>query len=246
MDFIDYLILFSSAFLGGSLIFLIKNDLSKKLKLLLSFSGAYLFSITVLHLLPEVYSNQDPYVGLFILIGFGFQIFLEQFSEGIEHGHIHKHSHPHAAFPWGIMLSLSLHAFLEGMPLVNTIDTGQHHQHNEHTLLYGIALHHIPAAFALTSVLFQNHVKKSVVILLLIVFAAMTPFGSLFSSYLQNNAIGAIGNYFHYIMGVVIGIFLHISTTILFESNVDHRFNFYKMIAIIIGAGLAILNFLLA
>jgi zinc and cadmium transporter len=243
MDFIDYLLLFSSAFLGGSLIFLIKNDLSKKLKLLLSFSGAYLFSITVLHLLPEVYSSNDSYVGLFILIGFGFQIFLEQFSEGIEHGHIHKHNHHHAAFPWGIMLSLSLHAFLEGMPLVNTSDVG--HQHNEHTLLYGIALHHIPAAFALTSVLYQNKVKKSVVILLLVVFAAMTPFGSLFSSFLQSNSIVGIGNYFHYIMGIVIGIFLHISTTILFESNVDHRFNFYKMIAIIVGAGLAILNFLL-
>jgi uncharacterized membrane protein YadS len=46
-------------------------------------------------------------------------------------------------------------------------------------------------------------------------------------------------------MATVIGIFLHISTTILFESNVDHRFNFYKMIAIIIGAGIAVLNFLL-
>lgn len=243
MELIDYIILFTSAFLGGSLIFLIKNDLSKRLKLLLSFSGAYLFSITVLHLLPEVYSTHDSYVGLFILLGFGFQIFLEQFSEGIEHGHIHVHSHHHVVFPWGIMLSLSLHAFLEGMPLVKINPST--HVHTEHTLLYGIALHHIPAAFALTSVLYQNRVKKSMVLALLIVFAAMTPLGSIFSNFLQSNSIGSIGNYFQYIMGIVIGIFLHISTTILFESNVDHRFNFYKMIAIVIGAGLAILNFLL-
>lgn len=245
MELTDYFILFGSAFLGGSLIFLIKNDLSKKLKLLLSFSGAYLFSITVLHLLPEVYSTNNSYVGLFILLGFGFQIFLEQFSEGIEHGHIHAHTQHHQAFPWGIMLSLSLHAFLEGMPLVNIGAEASHH-HAEHSLLYGIALHHIPAAFALTSVLYQNKVSKVNVILLLIVFAAMTPFGSIFSGFLQSNSIGIISNYFQYIMGIVIGIFLHISTTILFESNVDHRFNFYKMIAIIIGAGLAILNFLLA
>lgn len=244
MELTDYLLLFLSAFLGGSLIFLIRNDLSKKLKLLLSFSGAYLFSITVLHLLPEVYSSGNAYVGLFILLGFGFQIFLEQFSEGIEHGHIHVHSHSHHVFPWGIMVSLSLHAFLEGMPLVE-FGTHVEHHHNEHTLLYGIALHHIPAAFALTSVLYQNKVSKSMVILLLVVFASMTPLGSLFSGFLQNNSIGIISNYFQYIMGVVIGIFLHISTTILFESNVDHRFNFYKMIAIIIGAGLAILNFLI-
>ena len=83
MELLDYIILFVSAFLGGSLIFLIKTDLNKKLKLLLSFSGAYLFSITVLHLLPDVYSTGNAYIGLFILAGFGFQIFLEQYSEGI-------------------------------------------------------------------------------------------------------------------------------------------------------------------
>lgn len=242
MEIKEYSLLFLSAFIGGSLIFLIKNDLSKKLKLLLSFSGAYLFSITVLHLLPDVYSANDSNVGLFILIGFGFQILLEQFSEGIEHGHIHVHKHHHAAFPWGIMLSLSLHAFLEGMPLVSINQQSEH----EHTLLYGIALHHIPAAFALTSVLYQSNVKKTMVIVLLIIFAAMTPLGSISSHYLQAQSIGVIANYFHYIMGIVIGIFLHISTTILFESNVDHRFNFYKMIAIILGASIAIANFLLA
>ncbi len=241
MELIDYIILFVSAFLGGSLIFLIKTNLNKKLKLLLSFSGAYLFSITVLHLLPDVYSTGDSYVGLFILAGFGFQIFLEQFSEGIEHGHIHVHQHHGMAFPFGIMISLSLHAFLEGMPLVD-ISGGTHH---EHTLLYGIALHHIPAAFALTSVLYQSHVKKIHVIIMLVLFAAMTPLGSLTSNILQNQSIGMISNYFHYMMGIVIGIFLHISTTILFESNVDHRFNFYKMIAIIIGASLAVINFLI-
>lgn len=241
MEVFDYIVLFVSAFFGGSLIFLIKTNLNKKLKLLLSFSGAYLFSITVLHLLPDVYSTGDSYVGLFILAGFGFQIFLEQFSEGIEHGHIHVHKQHGVAFPFGIMISLSLHAFLEGMPLVN-ISGGNHH---EHTLLYGIALHHIPAAFALTSVLYQSNVKKHQVILMLVLFASMTPLGSLTSNIIQTESIGMISNYFHYMMGIVIGIFLHISTTILFESNVDHRFNFYKMIAIIVGASLAVLNFLL-
>lgn len=245
MDIFDYIILFVSAFAGGSLIFLIKTNLNKKLKLLLSFSGAYLFSITVLHLLPDVYASGDAYVGLFILAGFGFQIFLEQFSEGIEHGHIHSHNHQHhVAFPFGIMLSLSLHAFLEGMPLV---DFSSDHTHgHEHTLLYGIALHHIPAAFALTSVLAQHKIKTPMVLLFLGLFAAMTPLGSLTSSFIQQNSIGELSSYFNYMMGIVIGIFLHISTTILFESNVDHRFNFYKMIAIILGASIAIVNFILA
>ena len=174
----------------------------------------------------------------------GFGIVLEQFSEGIEHGHIHVHHHHAASFPWGIMISLSLHAFLEGMPLI-----GHHHDAQaadmDQSLLYGIALHHIPAAFALTSVLNGNKVSKRNTILLLILFACMTPLGSFSANWLQHSTGKDLEQYFNYMMGIVIGIFLHISTTILFESNVDHRFNFYKMIAIVLGAGIAILNFLI-
>ena len=73
----------------------------------------------------------------------------------------------------------------------------------------------------------------------------MAPAGYYFSISLSNGSISGMEPYFNKMMGIVIGIFLHISTTILFESNVDHRFNFYKMIAIIIGAGIAVVNFLL-
>ena len=117
MEFWQLILLFGSALLGGLGIFLFKKDNSNRLKLVLSFSGAYLFAITVLHLMPDVYSSENPQIGLFILGGFLLQIFMEQFSEGIEHGHIHKHSHKQFVFPVGIMISLCLHAFLEGMPL---------------------------------------------------------------------------------------------------------------------------------
>jgi hypothetical protein len=36
-------------------------------------------------------------------------------------------------------------------------------------------------------------------------------------------------------LAFVIGIFLHISTTILFESDQNHRFNFIKLLSIILG-----------
>jgi hypothetical protein len=47
-------------------------------------------------------------------------------------------------------------------------------------------------------------------------------------------------------MAVVIGIFLHISTTILFESgSIDHhKFNKKKMIAVIAGVAIALGSFL--
>ncbi|KIA91554.1 zinc/iron permease [Pedobacter kyungheensis] len=227
-------VLFFCAFLGGTAIFLVKSDKSKLLKLILSFSGAYLFAITVLHLIPDAYSGPDKaQIGIFILVGFLLQVFLEQFSEGVEHGHIHKHHDGHV-FPFGIMISLCLHAFLEGMPLAKE-------QHNE--LIFGISLHHIPAAFALASILMQNHFKKSSILLYLIIFAVMAPLGFYVSVGLSNGSIGGVDAYFNKIMGIVIGIFLHISTTILFESSADHKINTRKMIAVLLGIGVALIGF---
>ncbi|ETZ20823.1 ZIP family metal transporter [Pedobacter sp. V48] len=234
MEIWKVLILFLSAFLGGSAIFLVKSDKSQLLKLILSFSGAYLFAITVLHLIPDAYSGSDPQeIGIFILIGFLLQIFLEQFSEGVEHGHIHKH-HETQVFPYGIMISLCLHAFLEGMPLAKD-------QHN--ALIFGISLHHIPAAFALASILMQNQFKKSNIIIYTGIFAVMAPLGFYVSYGLSNGTIGGIENYFNRIMGIVIGIFLHISTTILFESSVDHKVSKRKMIAVLCGIAIALIGY---
>lgn len=234
MSYFIIILLSICALTGGFAVFVVKKNAATKLKLILSFSGAYLFAITVLHLLPDVYAgDQNHLIGLFILGGFILQILLEQFSQGIEHGHIHTHNHQ-KSFPWGIMLSLCLHAFLEGMPL-----TAKHNQQ----LVYGIAIHHIPAAFALGSVLLGNHIKKQSVALLLIAFAAMSPLGYMFSFALSNGNIQSLGSYYPYIMGIVIGIFLHISTTILFESSVDHKFSIKKTIAVLLGMGIALVGF---
>ncbi len=237
MEIWKFLVLFFCAFIGGLAIFLVKSDKSQLLKLILSFSGAYLFAITVLHLIPDAYSGSDKAeIGIFILIGFLLQIFLEQFSEGVEHGHIHKH-HESQVFPWGIMISLCLHAFLEGMPLARD-------QNNE--LIFGISLHHIPAAFALASILVQNKFKKGGVIFYISIFAIMAPLGYYFSISLSNGGISGMEPYFNKVMGIVIGIFLHISTTILFESSSDHKINFRKMTAVLLGIGVALIGFFAA
>lgn len=234
MEIWKLLVLFFCAFFGGTAIFMVKSDKSQLLKLILSFSGAYLFAITVLHLIPDAYSGLDAHeIGIFILVGFLLQVFLEQFSEGVEHGHIHKHNENHI-FPYGIMISLCLHAFLEGMPLAKD-------HHNE--LIFGIALHHIPAAFALASILLQNHYKKAKILFYIGVFAIMAPLGFYVSIGLSNGSIGGIEAYFNKIMGVVIGIFLHISTTILFESSVDHKVSKRKMVAVLLGIGIALIGF---
>ena len=235
MNYAMYLFLFLSVIISGSSVLFI-NISGKNLKLILSFSGAFLFAISVLHLIPEIYSSGTPNVGIFILIGFFAQILLEFFSEGIEHGHIHVHKKGHGhdhAFPYAMMIGLSIHSFLEGMPLAN-IGT-----HSHESLLTGIILHNIPIAMALMTMLLQSHISKRTAILLLVVFALITPLGTFTSYAIGENLIGNFSVYFDKIMAVVIGIFLHISTTILFESTENHRFNLIKFLVIIMGAALA-------
>lgn len=230
-------LLFCCAFFGGLAVFLMKGgDHARKLKLILSFSGAFLFAITVLHLIPDAYHGGDNYVGVFILGGFLFQIVLEQFSDGIEHGHIHQPDQNHAVFPLAILISLCLHAFLEGMPLAE----GYQDQ-----LVFGIALHHIPASFALASVMLANKVPKAKIVFYLALFAIMAPAGYMFSVKLSHSAVLNLQSYFNRIMGIVIGIFLHISTTILFESTEDHKFNLKKMMVVLLGISIPLIVFLM-
>ena len=231
MEIWKVILLFSSALLGGLTVFLSKQISANGLKLILSFSGAYLFAITVLHLIPEVYIGGTASIGLYILGGFVFQIILEQFSEGIEHGHIHIHKHAQNTFPIGVMLSLCIHAFFEGIPLVSG---------GGNELVFGIALHHLPAAFALATVLLHHAITGYRLVSYLVLFAFMSPLGYWAGTQAQ---AGNIDAWIQPIMAVVIGMFLHISTTILFESSVDHRFNFKKMLAVLLGLAGAILGF---
>lgn len=235
-------ILFFSALFSGLAIFFVKRDNTSILKLILSFSGAYLFAITVLHLIPHVYleagSEDMEMLGLYVLGGFIFQIILEQFSHGIEHGHVHHKTEGASIFPLGIMISLCVHAFIEGMPLASE---------HQNQLVFGIAIHHIPAAFALASLLINTRISRLNITLLLILFASMTPLGYLVSNWLSTAQIGNIEQHFPKLMAIVVGIFLHISTTILFESGSEnhHHFNKKKMVAVAIGLCIALANFFL-
>ncbi|MET4080211.1 zinc and cadmium transporter [Pedobacter sp. UYP30] len=234
MSLLIIFLLLGSALLGGLSVFVFKKNQHNNLKLILAFSGAYIFSITILHILPDVYQSNVPNVGLFILGGFIFQVLLEQFSSGLEHGHI-KNNTEKEVFSLGIMLSLSLHAFLEGMPLS---------ANSSSELVYGIALHHIPVAFALGSVLLSKGVSNQNTVLLLIAFACMSPLGYLFSFELNRGIVG-LHNFYPYALGMAIGILLHISTTILFESSPDHRFSRKKTMVVLLGVGIALLNYFL-
>ena len=221
-----YLILFFSVIIGSLSVLFIKP---KKIltQILLAFSGAYLLSITILHLLPHVYENHSHNIGLYILFGILMQSILENFSKGVEHGHVHIHSNLEKV-PWLLVISLAIHAFFEGIPLS--------HETNQ-TLLWAIVIHKIPIAIVLTSFLLQSKLSKIAIIGIVGLFATMSPLGSFAS---DNIAFFEI--YLTEITAVIIGIFLHISTIILFETSENHNFNLKKLIAIILGFAIAWLN----
>lgn len=195
----------------------------KNLRLLLAFSGAFLLSITVFELIPSIYDgNNDKKIGLFIMLGILLQIFLEFFSKGAEHGHVHIY-HNEDIFPWVLFISLSIHAILEGFPL-NT---------NEN-LLFGIIIHKIPIAIILTSFFFASSLSNFRTIIFLILFALMTPLGS----FLSGKTV-FFTSYETEISALVVGILLHISTTILFESDKSHKFNIAKLLVVITAIAIA-------
>jgi len=204
----------------------------KNIKLLLAFSGAFLLSITVMHLLPEVYENAlhtshhdhsaGYRIGFFIMVGILFQIILEFFSKGAEHGHVHTND-KFNAMPWSLFISLCIHAFLEGMPV------GHHHD-----LAIGIAIHHFPIAIILTSFFLNSGLSHKIILFFMLVFALMTPVGTIASEKLH-----FLTSYYTEISAIVIGILFHISSTIIFESSENHKFNTAKISVIIFGIILA-------
>ncbi|MDD5152079.1 MAG: ZIP family metal transporter, partial [Flavobacterium sp.] len=87
----NYLLPLFSVLIGYIIALFLKPKNKTNLKLLLAFSGSFLLSLTVMHLLPDVYQSENNNVGIFIMLGILFQIILEFFSKGAEHGHVHGH-----------------------------------------------------------------------------------------------------------------------------------------------------------
>jgi zinc transporter ZupT len=156
------------------------------------------------------------------MLGILFQIILEFFSKGAEHGHTHGQVNM-THIPWLLFISLCIHAFLEGFPV-------SHH----HDLAVGIAIHHFPIAIILTTFFINSQLNKKAIFGFMITFALMTPLGTLVSDFFP-----ILNDYYTEITAVVIGILFHISSTIIFESSEGHKFNIAKVSMIVLGIALA-------
>lgn len=234
MNYQIYMYPFFSVIIGYLIALFITPKNKKNIKLLLAFSGSFLLSLTVMHLLPEIYSSEviphetDEHahvhstIGLYIMFGIIFQIILEYFSKGAEHGHVHGHDKINR-IPWLLFLSLCIHALLEGVPI-----------NKDNHLAFGIAIHHLPIAMILTLFFKNAALNKKAILFFMVAFAAMTPTGTLLAKELT-----FIQAYQAQALGFVVGILFHISSTIIFETSEGHKFNLAKLLAIAFGIVIA-------
>jgi zinc transporter ZupT len=150
-----------------------------------------------------------------------FKFFWSISRKGAEHGHAHVKENQ--GLPWLLLLSLGIHAFIEGLPLSN-----------QNELLWGIFVHKIPIGMVVFFLVWETRVATFTKVSTLFLFALMSPLGSFLNDYSPLLQVWQFQ-----ITSVVIGMLFHIATTILFESNQGHAFNLRKLLTILLAFGLS-------
>lgn len=196
----------------------------KLAKRLLIISAGFLISICVVEVFPQVYHTENENIGLWIVFGVLLQMFLESMTKGFEHGHFHYEKCN--ILPAGLMLGMFIHAFVEGIPLAEQEEVLSPY-------LLGILVHNLPISFVLGAFLLREKKNKMVAWSTILFFAAASPLGMLLGNY-----INPIWN--PYFLALSGGIFLHISSVIIFESNKGHKMDWEKMLLVVLGILMAI------
>ncbi|GAA0541122.1 ZIP family metal transporter [Chitinophaga japonensis] len=239
---LSYLILILAATIGGGIIPMTVRRLHPNLPIyLLAFTGAFLFGITIIHLLPEVYHELGHTAGIYILLGFFLQVFLQQLSHGMEHGHTHlppvQGQHHHVSIT-PLLAGLSIHAFMEGIPLGLQFTD----QSALPSLALGVTAHKIPEALTLMTVMIHAQQPRAALWRILLLFSLVTPLAALLAGQLGHRSV-LVTESLVYLTALVIGAFVHISTTIFYESGTrHHELSARKILAFAAGIVLAFLT----
>jgi zinc and cadmium transporter len=240
-------VLFGSVSIVGILTLIFESFFSKIKQYVTTIGVSFVLSLICIHILPELFANNAPNLGVYILIGFLIQIILELFSRGIEHGHVHGHEHNHEGgvaitnkVIYTLFFGLCAHAFIEGIPLF-ILEEANHHGHTHAHATQGalstkffwaIFSHKIPVAIVLMLFFISAKIKKSTALILFFTFAFMTPLGGLTGTFLQDQ------NWFDSLsvnlLAITSGMLLHITTLLIFEEYHNNK-DKVKNIFLIIG-----------
>ena len=219
-----YLLLILSVLSGITLGFYFGRQ-QKFAKRLLILSAGFLLSMTVMEVFPAVFQTPSHNIGMWILGGVILQLILESLTKGFEHGHFHHHEEEKQIFPMALIAGMFIHAFIEGIPLSK--------MPNEVTpYLHGILVHNIPISFVMGAFLLNGSYNKKIAWTVIGLFALASPLGMLLGQYFNPE-------YQIYILAIVSGIFLHISSVIIFEGNKNHKLDLEKIALVLLGIGIA-------
>jgi zinc transporter ZupT len=225
-----------------------KNKIEVYNKYIIPLSVAFVLSLICLHILPELFQKHNPYIGLFILIGFVIQILLELLSKGIEHGHVHFHGKLTETKIIPIFFGISLHSFIEALP-ITSIQSSDHIGHEHHNINEGVSLiyflmilvHKLPVAAILMMLfnkVFKTNIKKYT---LFILFALTAPAGAIFGNYFSVNPnFNDISSIF---LAISTGMLLHITTLLIFEEHHSSNEKWKNLVLISIGFIAGLISF---
>lgn len=205
--------------------------------LFLSAGGAFLMTIIFTHILPELFEEIPESAGYFLLAGFLIQIILENYSKGIEHGHSHASGDSKILFI--SYLALCIHALIEGMPMASALFSSASAFSDQLTI--GIMMHKIPVAITLSILLAKSGKSKTTSIIWLIGFISCTILGSSIQYFIGEKFGESAAELMFMSLGLTVGILLHVSTTILFESSDQHSLSPKRIAVIIAGITIGLL-----
>lgn len=148
----------------------------------------------------------------------------ESTTEVTQHGrdhHHHSHDHRHT------------HTDIEGTEDTDSTNSNEDHQN---ALLYGVLIHKLPIAFALTIFMLASGFSSRKTILWVGIFTAAAPLGVLTGTLIEDTKI------LFYLLAIALGSFFHVSTTIIMESGKNHKLSMKRLMVVLVGFGLAALS----
>ncbi len=238
--------LFLSAFAGSQLAYVLTAK-KKWLDAIWMFSSAYLLTITITHLVPELLelsgvatfhrghvshvheeAHGNPYLALLLVIlGFLLHRILEIFTKGIDHGNVPTGVRIN---PLVLLLSISIHAFIEGCVLLFN---------SEWSVLFAIIVHKVPAGFILGSMIFMKYKSSVKAWLLMAAFCLASPMGYLLTNWgLQQPGLGGMEPY---LLALVTGTFLQLSLVLIWERFKERSLGYKESVYIGLGVLAALL-----
>lgn len=245
------LILFFAVLVTGLITYYFRDFFSKIKHYVTTVGVSFVLSLICIHLLPEVFQTKNSNIGVYLLLGFVFQIILELFSRGIEHGHVHHHDDVHSHSVKRTLISmffgLCVHSFIEGMPMFVLDDPALHIGHSHHVadphgsfsaiLFLAILGHKIPVAIVLMLFLIQSKLSQFKVIGLFVLFASMSPIGSIVGLKFGINESSTI------FLAITTGMLIHIATLLVFEEYHNQKDKIKNIILIFLGLSLGLFVF---